>query len=440
MCLDVRTRWVIQGLIKSCKDCLHDTWTRWVIQGLTKSCKDCLHDTRTRWVIQGLAERCNVWLSKARVGWTMSNARLNESDARWTNEYLPGLVMKRLAGWLTGLVAALGQIVVVVEKKHIHPVPYLQLRVVAAEVAVTHGCLYARYRLQHQPEKNVITTVSRSTVSSLSLRPTLASHSDTWLSLYTLLPLASHWRQCYQVTVTQGCLCTRYWLQYLPEYNVSKSQWNMAAVSMHPTVSSFSLKKALKGHSEIHYTVSNTCLKNALKGHSDIHYTVSNTCLKTLPMRYRDTHSCLQHQLENNVTKSLCHTLPSPVSSWRQRYQVRMTHVTVSSIVMKTTLPSQNDTRYCLQYHPEDSVTKSLWHTLLSPVSSWRQRYQVTLTHVTVSSISLKTTLPSHFDTRYRLQYQPEDSVTKSLWHTLPSPVSAWRQRYQVNVTHSYRL
>ena len=333
---DTRTHWVIQGLTKSCKDCLHYARTRWVIQGLTKSCKDCLHDTRTHWVIQGLAERCNVWLSKARVGWTMkwlagwykdrmSNARLNESDARWTNEYLPGLVMKRLAGWLTGLVATLGQIVVVVEKKHIHPVPYLQLRVVAAEVAVTHGCLYARYRLQHQPEKNVITTVSRSTVSSLSLRPTLASHSDTWLSLYTLLPLASHWRQCYQVTVTQGCLCTRYWLQYLPENNVSKSQWNMAAVSMHPTVSSFSLKKALKGH-------------------SDIHYTVSNTCLKTLPMRYRDTHSCLQHQLENNVTKSLCHTLPSPVSSWRQRYQVRMTHVTVSSISLKTTLPSQCNT------------------------------------------------------------------------------------------------
>ena len=217
----------------------------------------------------------------------------------------------------------------------------------------------SQYRLQSQLEANVITTVSRSNVSSLSLRPTLASHSDTWLSLYTLLPLASHWRQCYQVTVTQGCLCTRYWLQYLPENNVSKSQWhtqpslasawnnvsksqwNMAAVSMHPTVSSFSLKKALKGH-------------------SDIHYTVSNTCLKTLPMRYRDTHSCLQHQLENNVTKSQWHTLPSPVSSWRQRYQVRMTHVTVSSIVMKTTLPSQNDTRYRLQYQPEDNVTKSM--------------------------------------------------------------------------------
>ena len=190
-----------------------DARSRWVIQGLTKPCKDCLRDTRTRWVIQGLAERCNVWLIKARVGWTMkwlagwyknrmSNARLNESDAGWINEYLPGSVMKRLAGWLTGLVAALGQIVVVVEKKHIHPVPYLQLRVVAAEVAVTHGCLYARYCLQHQPENSVTTTVSHNTVSSISLRPTLASHSDTWLSLYTLPSLASDWRQYYQVTVT----------------------------------------------------------------------------------------------------------------------------------------------------------------------------------------------------------------------------------------------
>ena len=179
----------MQGLAEWYKDWLSHARTVCTIQGLVEWFKDWLSDVTSGWSKQGLAERWNGWL-------------LNESDARWINEYLPGSLMKRLAGWLTGLVAALGQIVVVVEKKHIHPVPYLQLRVVAAEVAVTHGCLYARYCLQHQPENSVTTTVSHNTVSSISLRPTLASHSDTWLSLYTLPSLASDWRQYYQVTVT----------------------------------------------------------------------------------------------------------------------------------------------------------------------------------------------------------------------------------------------